>query len=115
MNEPRVTPPAGAWGANHEPLAPTAGHGVVVVVSIALSVALVASSSAVGGTGLIALLMLLLSIGALVVPVALMVMTWAHAGPRIRVLFALAGLAAVVVLAFAVSGILAIAPALLSA
>jgi hypothetical protein len=114
MNEPRMTPPAGAWGANHEPLAPTAGHGVVVVASIALSVGLVASSSAIGGTGLVALLMLLLAIAALVVPVALMVMTWAHAGPRVRALFAVAGVACLVVLGFAVSGVVVVAPALLA-
>jgi hypothetical protein len=115
MDEPRVNPPAGAWAAGHEPLAPTAGHGVVVGVSIALSVVLVASSSAVGGTGLVALLMLLLACGALVVPVAVIAMTWAHAGPRTRLLFAVACVAAVVVLGFAVAGIVPLATALLSA
>lgn len=114
MNEPRVNPPAGAWGASHQALVPGAGHGAVVVVSTVLAAALVASSSAVGGTGLVPLLMLLLACGALVVPVALMVMTWTHAGPRMRVLFAVAGVAAVLVLAFAVAGIVTVAPPLLS-
>jgi hypothetical protein len=114
MNEPRVTPPAGAWGASHQALAPGAGHGVVVVVSIVLAGVLVASSAAVGGTGLVALLVLLLACGALVVPVAVIAMTWAHAGPRIRVLFAVAALTAVLVLAFAVAGIVTVAPVLLS-
>jgi hypothetical protein len=113
MNERRVTPPAGAWGASHQTPAPSAGHGAVVVVSVGLAAALVASSSAIGGTGLVALLMLLLACGALVVPVALVAMTWTHAGPRIRVLFAVAGVAAVLVVGFAVAGIVAVAPGLL--
>jgi hypothetical protein len=95
-------------------LAPRAGHGVIVVVSIALAAALVASSSAVGGTGLVALLMLLLGCGALVVPVAVMGMTWAQAGPPVRVLFALAGFACLVVLVFAVIDVVTVAPAVLS-
>jgi hypothetical protein len=109
----RVTPPAGAWGASHQPLTPRAGHGVVVVVSIALAAVLVASSEAVGGTGLIALLMLLLACAALIVPVALMAMIWAHAGPLVRALFAAAGVACLVVLGFAVTGIVAVAPAVM--
>jgi hypothetical protein len=110
----RMTPPAGAWGGSHEPLTPRAGHGIVVVVSIVLAAVLVASSEAAGGTGLIALLMLLLAAAALVVPVAVMAMTWAHAGPVMRVLFAVAALACLVVLVFAVAGIVVVAPALLS-
>ena len=107
-------PPAGAWSASHEPLTPRAGHGVVVVVSIALAAVLVASSGAVGGTGLIALLMLLLGCAALIVPVAVMSMIWAHAGPAVRALFAAAGIACLVVLGFAVAAIVAVAPAVLS-
>jgi SAM-dependent methyltransferase len=41
----RVTPPAGAWGATHEPLTPRAGHGVVIAVSIALAAVLIAGST----------------------------------------------------------------------
>lgn len=115
MNESRFTPPAGAWDASHaDTITPRTGHGVVVVVSIALAAVLVASSSAVGGTGLIALLMLLLGCGALVFPVAVMTMTWARADPRMRVLFAVAGAACLVVLAFAVGGIVTVGPALLN-
>jgi hypothetical protein len=113
----RVTPPAGAWGASNQSLTPRAGHGVVIVVSIALAAALVASSQAAGGAGLIPLiplLMLLLSCAALIVPVAVMAMTWAHSGPRVRGLFAAAGLACLVVLGFAVAGIVVVAPAVLS-
>jgi hypothetical protein len=114
MSEPRVTPPTGAWGASHQPPTPSAAHGVVVVVSIALAAALVTGSSAVGGTGLVALLMLLVGCGALVVPVAVVVMTWAQARLPVRVLFAVAGLACLVVLAFAVAGIVTAAPTLWS-
>jgi hypothetical protein len=110
----RVTPPAGAWGASDQSLTPRAGHGIVIVVSIALAAALVASSQAAGGAGLIPLLMLLLSCAALIVPVAVMAMTWAHAGPRVRGLFAAAGLACLVVLGFAVAGIVVVAPTVLS-
>jgi hypothetical protein len=85
-----------------------------VVVSIALAAVLVATSEAAGGTGLIALLMLLLGCAALIVPVAVTAMLWAHAGPAVRALFAVAGIACLVVLGFAVAGIAAIAPALLS-
>lgn len=109
-----VRPPAGAWAASHEPLTPRAGHGVVVVVSIAIAAVLVATSGAAGGTGLIALLMLLLGCAALVVPVAVMAMIWAHAGPAVRALFAVAGVACLVVLGFAVAGIAVVAPALLA-
>jgi hypothetical protein len=114
MNEPHVGPPAGAWGASHATtITPRAGHGVIVAVSIMFAAALVVSSPAIGGTGLIALLMLLLSCGALVVPVAVMIMTWAQAGRGVRLLFAVAGLASLVVLTFAVIGIVPIVPALL--
>lgn len=106
----RWTPPAGAWGAGNEPIAPRAGHAVVVVVAIALAAALVAGTSAVGGTGLIALLVLLLAVGALVVPVALVVTLWSRARPRTRGLLAAAGAACLVVLAWAVVRIGAVLP-----
>jgi len=109
-----MSPPAGAWGASHEPLTPRAGHGVIVVVSIALAAALVALSGPVAGTGLIALLMLLLGCAALIVPVAVMAMLWAHAGPAVRALFAVAGIACLLVLGFGVAGVVAVAPAVLS-
>jgi hypothetical protein len=104
-----MTPPAGAWGAGHEPLAPRSGHAVVVVVSIALAAALVASSSAVG-TGLIALLMLLLAVGALVVPVALVVTLWARSRPFTRWLLATAAAVCLLVLVWAVVRISAVLP-----
>jgi hypothetical protein len=114
MSEPHMTPPAGAWGASHLPPAPRAGHAGVIVVSIGLAVALIVGSSAVGGAGLVALLMLLLAGGALVVPVAVMVVTWAQATLPVRVLFAVAGLACLVVLAFAVAGVVTVTPTLWS-
>jgi hypothetical protein len=113
MNE-RVTPPTGAWGANHQPLEPNAGHGGVIVVSIALSVGLIASSTPVAGIGLVALLMVLVGLGALVVPVAIMIMTWVQARGPVRALFALAGLACLLLVGFAVVRIGRIAPVLLS-
>ena len=109
-----VTPPTGAWAANHQPLAPNAGHGWVIVVSIALSAGLIASSTAVAGIGLVALLMVLIGFGALVVPVAIMIMTWAQARGPARGLFALAGLACLLLVVFAVARIGTIAPVLLS-
>jgi hypothetical protein len=114
MSDPHVTPPAGAWSASHQPPAPRAGHAGVIGVSIGLAVALIAGSSAVGGAGLVALLMLLLAGGSLVVPVAVMVVTWAQATLLVRVLFAVAGIACLVVLAFAVTGIVTVAPTLWS-
>ena len=110
MND-RVSPPAGAWAASHQPLTPTTGHGVVVVTSIALAAVLVASSTPVAGVGLVALLMVLVGCGALVAPVGVMAMTWAQARRPIRVLYGLAGLACVLVLAFAVARIVTIATA----
>jgi hypothetical protein len=110
-----VRPPTGAWGAaSHQPLAPNAGHGWVIVVSIALATGLIASSTAVAGIGLVALLMVLIGFGALVVPVAIMIMTWARARGPVRGLFALAGLACLLLVGFAVVRIGTIAPVLLS-
>jgi hypothetical protein len=110
----RGSPPTGAWAAGHEPLAPNAGHGGVIVVSLALAAGLIASSTAVAGIGLVALLMVLIGFGALVVPVAIMIMTWALARGPIRGLFALAGLACLLLVVFAVARIGTIAPVLLS-
>jgi hypothetical protein len=84
-----------------------------VVVSIALGAVLVAASSPVGGAGIVALLMLLVGCAALVVPVAVIAMTWGRAGQRIRVLFVFAAVACVLVLAFGVAGIASLAPGLL--
>jgi hypothetical protein len=109
MNE-RVRPPAGAWSASHEPLAPRPGHAVVVGVSIALAAALVAGSSAVGGTPLVTLLMLLLAIGALVVPLGLVGTLWARARPVTRALLAGAGVACLLVFWWAVVRIVAVWP-----
>jgi hypothetical protein len=106
---PRAAVPHGAWDAGHQPLVPTAGHGVVVVVTIALSAALVAGSAAVGG-GLLTLLVLLLAVGALVVPVAVVVTLWARAHARMRVLFAAAGAACLLLLGWAVVRIGAVLP-----
>jgi hypothetical protein len=113
MNE-RVTPPTGAWAASQQPLEPNAGHGGVIVVSIALAAGLIASSTAVAGIGLVSLLMVLVGCGALVAPVGIMVMTWAQARGPVRVLFALASLVCVGVLAFGVARIVTITPTLLS-
>jgi hypothetical protein len=113
MNE-RGSPPAGAWAAGHQPLAPNTGHGWVIVVSIALAVGLIAGSTAVAGIGLVALLMVLIGFGALVVPVAVMMMTWARARGPVRALFVLAGLACLLLVLFAVVRIGTIAPVLLS-
>jgi hypothetical protein len=110
----RVTPPTGAWAASNQPLEPNAGHGGVIVVSLALAVVLIASSTAVAGIGLVALLMVLVGFGALVVPVAIMIMTWAQARGPVRALFALAGLACLLLTGFAVVRIGTIAPVLLS-
>ena len=88
---------------------PTTGHGVVVGVTIALSAGLVAVSPAIGG-GLIGLLVLLLAIGALVVPVALVVTLWARAEPRTRALFAAAGVVCLVLLVWAVVRIVEVLP-----
>ena len=108
-SHPRAGVPHGAWGAGHQPPEPSAGHGVVMAVTIALSAALVAGSAAVGG-GLIALLVLLLAIGALVVPVAVVVTLWARARPRIRAFFAAAGAACLLLLVWAVVRIGAVLP-----
>ena len=113
MSDPqRVTPPTGAWDPGHQALAPNGGHAAVLVASIALAAALIAASTAVSGNGLIALLVLLLGCGALVVPVAVMVATWARARHPVRVLFAMAGLACLLLLVFAVVRIAAIVPML---
>jgi hypothetical protein len=110
----RVRPPAGAWAASHQPLSPNAGHGWVVVVSIAFAAALIASSTPVAGISLAALLMVLVGFGALVVPIAIMGVTWGRAARPVRALFALAGLACLALVGFAVARIATIAPVLLS-
>ena len=113
MSDPqRVTPPTGAWDPGHQPLAPNGGHAAAMVASIALAAALIAGGTAVGGNGLIALLILLLGCGALVVPVAVMAATWAQARHLVRVLFAMAGLACLLLLVFAVVRIATIVPTL---
>jgi hypothetical protein len=109
MSERRVNPPAGAWGAGHQPLVPTAGHGVVMAVTIALSAALVAGSAAIGG-GLVTLLVLLLAIGTLVVPVALVGTLWRRAQPRTRAMVAVAGAACLLLLVGAVVRIVDVLP-----
>jgi hypothetical protein len=111
----RARPPTGAWAASHQPLAPNAGHGGVIVASIALAAGLIASSTPVAGIGLVALLMVLVGCGALVVPVAIVIVTWARAERPIRALFALAGLACLLLVAFAVVRIGTIVPVLLTA
>ncbi|WP_345611809.1 hypothetical protein [Pseudonocardia adelaidensis] len=88
---------------------PTPGHGVVVAVTIALSAALVAGSAATGG-GLVTLLVLLLAVGALVVPVALVGTLWARARPLTRALFAAAGAACLLLLVWAVVRIVDVLP-----
>jgi hypothetical protein len=82
---------------------------VVVAVTLALSAALVAGSGA-AGDGFLALLVLLLAIGALVVPVAVLVTLWARARPPVRALLAGAGAACVLLLAWAVVRIVAVLP-----
>ncbi|GAA5138850.1 hypothetical protein GCM10023320_73910 [Pseudonocardia adelaidensis] len=106
---PRGAVPRGAWGGGHQPLVPTPGHGVVVAVTIALSAALVAGSAATGG-GLVTLLVLLLAVGALVVPVALVGTLWARARPLTRALFAAAGAACLLLLVWAVVRIVDVLP-----
>jgi hypothetical protein len=107
-----VAPPYGARNPDPGPQ-PSAAHGAVLAVSIALAATLIALGTAGGNTGLIALLMLLVGCGALVVPVAMVVNTWAQARLVARVLLALAGLACALLLAFAVVQIAAIVPTLL--
>lgn len=106
---PHTAVPHGAWSGGHEPLTPTAGHGVVVGVTIGLSGALLVGSTAIGG-GLISLLVLLLAIGALVVPVALVVTLWKRARPATKALFAAAGVACLLLLVWAVTRIAEVLP-----
>jgi hypothetical protein len=88
---------------------PTAGHGVVIGFTIALSAALVAGSGAAGG-GLVTLLLLLLAVGALVVPVGVAAILWARARPLTRALLAAAWAACLLLLAWAVVRIVAVWP-----
>jgi hypothetical protein len=85
------------------------------VAAIAIAAALIIGSTAAGGTGLIALLVPLLGCFALVVPVAVVVTTWVGARRRARVLLALAGIACLLLLAFAATRVATLAPLLLSA
>jgi hypothetical protein len=111
----RATAPYGARDPNRRPTAPTAGHAGVLVAAIAIAAALIIGSTAAGGTGLIALLVPLLGCFALVVPVAVVVTTWVGARRRARVLLALAGIACLLLLAFAATRVATLAPLLLSA
>jgi hypothetical protein len=107
--DPRPAVPHGAWSGSHQPVAPTAGHAVVIAVTIALSAALVAGSGA-AGAGLITLLVLLLAIAALVVPVGIAGILWARARPLTRALLAGAGVACLLLLGWAVVRIVAVWP-----
>ena len=82
---------------------------MVVGVTIGLSGALLVGSTAIGG-GLISLLVLLLAIGALVVPVALVVTLWKRARPATKALFAAAGVACLLLLVWAVTRIAEVLP-----
>ncbi|HYH32600.1 MAG TPA: hypothetical protein VD903_19690 [Pseudonocardia sp.] len=93
--------------------APNAGHGAVIVVSIALAAGLVAGSTAIGGGGLLTLLVLLIGCFALIVPVAVMVTIWRQVRRPVRVLLALGLLACLLLLAVAVPRIAAVAPLVL--
>jgi glucan phosphoethanolaminetransferase (alkaline phosphatase superfamily) len=101
--------PHGAWSGGHQPLEPSAGHAVVVTVTIALSAALVAGSAAASDS-LITLLVLLLAVGALVVPAAVVGILWARARPRTRALLAGAAAACLLLLVWAVVRIAAVLP-----
>jgi hypothetical protein len=111
--DPRTPVPHGAWAGGHQPIAPSAGHGAVLVASIAIAAALIAGGPALSDFALITLLVLLLGCGALVVPVAVTVAIWPQARPPIRALLALAGLACLLVLALGVVRIAAVVPVLL--
>lgn len=113
MSDARMSPPPGAWGRTDRPTAPTAGHAAVVVVSIGLAAALIMGSTAIGGGGLLTLLVLLLGCFALVVPVALLVTTWPHARPLVRALHAVAGLACLLLVVIAVVRLTTVVPAVL--
>jgi hypothetical protein len=113
MSDARMSPPPDAWGRIDRPTAPTAGHAGVVVVSIGLAAALIVGGPAIGDGGLLTLLVLLLGCFGLVVPVAVLVTTWAHARPAARALLAVAGLACLLLLVLAVVGVAAVLPALL--
>ncbi|TWF78871.1 hypothetical protein FHX44_114795 [Pseudonocardia hierapolitana] len=106
---PAPAVPHGAWTGGHQPPEPSAGHGVVVAITLAISAALIAGSGA-AGDGFLTLLVLLLAIGALVVPVAVLVTLWARARPAVRALLAGAGAACVLLLAWAVVRIVAVLP-----
>ena len=114
MSEPRVTPPPGAWRSDRTPTEPTAAHAGVTAVCLAISAVLVLGSGAIGGGGLLTLLVLLLGVFALVMPVALGVTLWRQAGPPVRALIALSFAACAVLLVLAVVRITAVAPPLLA-
>jgi hypothetical protein len=86
----------------------------VLVASIALAAALIASGPTVSDIGLITLLVLLLGCGALVVPVAVTVAIWPQARPPIRMLLAVAGLACLLLLGLGVVRIVTVVPTLWS-
>jgi hypothetical protein len=113
MSEPRVTPPPGAWRSDRTPTEPTPAHAGVVLACLAISAVLVLGSGAIGGGGLLTLLVLLLGGFALVVPVGLVVTLWPQAKPAVRALIALAVAACAVLLVLAVVGVVEVAPALL--
>ncbi|WP_143517241.1 hypothetical protein [Pseudonocardia sp. MH-G8] len=115
MSEPRVTPPPGAWASDRTPTQPTAAHAGVVVFCLAISAVLVLGSGAIGGGGLLTLLVLLLGGFALVVPVALVAGLWRQAGAAVRTLIALALAACAVLLVLAVVRVVAVVPPLLAA
>lgn len=103
--------PPGARSSRHLP-APNAGHGGVIVVSLAMAAGLIAGSTAIGG-GLLTLLVLLIGCFALIVPVAVMVTIWRHVRRPVRVLLALGLLACLLLLAVAVPRIAAVVPLVL--
>jgi hypothetical protein len=84
-----------------------------VAVSIAIAAALITGGTAVAGSGLVTLLLLLLGCGALIVPVGVVVVLWPQARPLVRVLLGVAGLACLLLLVLGVLRVAAVVPTLL--
>ncbi|WP_142049918.1 hypothetical protein [Pseudonocardia kunmingensis] len=104
--------PPGAYGSSDTPT-PTAGHAGVIGVSIAIAAGLITGSAAIGGGGLLTLLVLLLGGFALVIPLALVATLWQPARGPVRVLLALAAAVCALLLVLAVVRVVEVAPALL--